>query len=325
MTLFIKEDITPNQPHTTSRTSKTAPRPMQKTTVGATREAAGPHTRFEALDMEGEDEYLEIRPFTIKPGKAMAITHNRDYSTAFNALNNEDEEDVPALKPTADNPSENTTTTQKQGKPTKVVHWNHLSAPRKSRPEAMDATIPKAPRAIPHDCTSVIKIHAAKPFKRDDWDLPEMIQHFQARIDDIAAQGRCLPNHLVTLLDRFYTIHGTVGIFDVRAKPETSVGEDMDVIARSAADKAIITIRRLYPYNGVPDAEKLPLRPERKASNVNIDTAGSFVLRGGSKHGDKDAAAEMENGKTPNDRPASRARVTQEALRLAFARLPSGW
>ena len=328
MTPFTEEANPANQPTTASDTSKTAPRPIPKITVGATRQAEDPHTRIQALDMEGEDEYLDIRPFKINPWKT-AVTQKQDYSNAFNALNMASEENFPALKPTTSNPSKNTATTQKQGKPAKAVHWSQPQSPNKAAPQATDATKAKAP----NNCTSVfcpvIKIHTDKPFKRDDWDLPEMIQHFQTHIDDLAAQGKRLPSHLVTLLDRFYTVHGTVGNFDVPVKPESvvmgSVGKGKkDVNAGSASDMGIITVRRLYPYKGVPDAMKLPLRPATQARNVNTDTAASTVVRGGSKHGDKDSAAENENGKESIDKPASRARVTQEALRLAFARLPSG-
>ena len=276
--------------------------------------------------MEREDEYLDIRPFTIKSWKPTAILQKRDYSTAFNAPDLANQDNFPTLSAPSNSPSDHTAPSQKQDNSPKALHWRHPPATHTSTPQATEA---KAPRTIPPECKSgfcpVIKIHTAKPFKRDDWDLPEMIQHFQTHIDNLSTQKKRPPTHLVTLLDRFYTIHGTVGDFDVPAKPGTSVGEGKKEVSEGeVADREIITVRRLYPYKGVPDAEKLPLRPERKAGDVKNDTTRTTVAKGGRKDVMQGSAANNDNDKGSNDRPASRAAVTQEALRLVFARLPSG-
>lgn len=155
-----------------------------------------------------------------------------------------------------------------------------------------------------------------------------MIQHFQAHVDNLMAQKKFVPTHLFTLLDRFYTVHGTVGNFDVPMKPETvavqSVGErNRDVNEGSAADNGIITVRRLYAFKGVPDAQKFPLRPATQVSNPKNDAIGSTGPRGGGNDAITSSAAEKGDKTRSNDGSAAGAEVDSETQNTVYD--PMAW
>ena len=80
MTSFLRKVFTFTQPKTAS-TSKTAARPNPKTTAASSQQVADGLTLFNAFDMDSEDEYLDIKPFTIKRTKTTAAPKKQDKPT----------------------------------------------------------------------------------------------------------------------------------------------------------------------------------------------------------------------------------------------------
>ena len=228
MTSFIKKVFTSTQPKTAATTSKPAAPNVHEITATSTQEDADCLTHFDAFDMESEEDWLDIKFFTTSPTKIMATTQNGDKST-------------------------------------RAVPWIHQEVPSNSMSQVMDAATPKAPRAIPPECGSafcpVLKIHGAKPHKRDDWDLPEMIQQFQAHVDNLTAQKKYIPTHIVTLLDLFYSVHGTIGNFDVPSESvKASYGGSVD---GNCGLPQFITVRKL--------PSRLPKRMKRTSGTKKVD------------------------------------------------------
>ena len=77
------------------------------------------------------------------------------------------------------------------------------------------------PAAEPQ-CTSGIcpvhNPHAVKAFKTNDSDLPKIVKEIETTMATLRAQGKPFGYKMREFLDKFYTIHGTVGNFDVPRK-----------------------------------------------------------------------------------------------------------